>query len=157
MGLLAFCWSERTYLSFPLRLSQQRSASHTRMGYLEVRNADSWQGACEDLVAQLSDLGFHAGQIYAIDVHNNGPDEDAIISAHWHSDPVGCDDNKCHIDFEILNDNDDWNAHYDWADERVKELRGDGKRIIGLTHTINTDNRGVTVLWYEHHNPYAFL
>ena len=59
------------------------------MGYTEIRNGDSWQGACEDMVNAINDLGFHPGQIYSIDVHNNGPDEDCIISAHWHSDPVG--------------------------------------------------------------------
>merc|ERR1712183_696321 len=140
-----------------LHIATDTKITLTEMGYLEVRNGDSWQGACEDLVSQLSELGFHAGQIYAIDVHCNNPDEDAIISAHWHGDPLGCDDNKCHIDFEILNDNDSWDSHYSWADERVAELKGDGKRIIGLTHTINCDDRGVTVLWYEHHNPYKFL
>merc|ERR1711936_1543387 len=76
---------------------------------------------------------------------------------HGIRDPVGEDDNKCHVDFEILNDNDDWSVHYEWADERVAELRGDGKRVINLTHTINTESRGVTVLFYEHHNPYQFL
>merc|ERR1712062_84098 len=128
----------------------------TTMGFIEVRS-HAWQDGCEDLVNQLRELGFHAGQIYAIDVHNNGPDEEAIISAHWIGDPVGEDDKKCHVDFEILNDNDDWSVHYEWADERVAELRGDGKRVINLTHTINTESRGVTVLFYEHHNPYQFL
>merc|ERR1712072_288469 len=93
-----------------------------RMGYLEIRNEDSWQGACEDLVNQIHELGFHPGQIYAIDVHNNG-----------------------------------WDTHYQWADDRVSDLKGDGKRIIALSHTINCSDRGVTVLWYEHHNPYKFL
>merc|ERR1712072_81844 len=127
------------------------------MGYLEVRHSGSWQGACEDLVAQLKELGFCAGQIYSIDAHNNGPDEDAIVSAHWHGDPLGCDDNTCHLEFEIVNDNDSWDAHYQWADSRVGELKADGKKIVGLTHTINCENRGVTILWYEHHNPYKYL
>merc|ERR1712062_396128 len=65
----------------------------TTMGFIEVRS-HAWQDGCEDLVNQLRELGFHAGQIYAIDVHNNGPDEEAIISAHWIGDPVGCDDNN---------------------------------------------------------------
>merc|ERR1712183_671216 len=130
---------------------------HTRMGYLEVRNSHAWQACCEDLVAQLKELGFCAGQIYAIDVHCNNPDEDAIISAHWHDDPIGCDNNQCELEFEILNDNDDWSVHYDWCDERARALREERKRIIGVSHTINCDNRGVTVIFYEHHNPYKFL
>ena len=43
-------------------------------------------------------------------VHNNGPDEEAIISAHWHGEPVGCGHHMAlsSISFDILNDNDDW-------------------------------------------------
>merc|ERR1712042_45972 len=129
------------------------TSDNVKMGYLEIRS-HAWQAACEEIQNQLRELGFLAGQIYAIDVHNNGPDEEAIISAHWHDDPIGCDNNTCHVDFEILNDNDDWSVHYDWADERSRALRAEGKRIIGLTHTINTENRGVTVMFSEHHNPY---
>merc|ERR1712221_45315 len=43
---------------------------HIIMGYLEIRS-HAWQPACEDIVAQLQELGFCSGQIYAIDVHNN--------------------------------------------------------------------------------------
>ena len=59
------------------------------MGHTEVRNEESWQAALEEMVERLKELGFCAGQIYSIDVHNNGPDVDCIVSAHWHGEPVG--------------------------------------------------------------------
>jgi len=126
------------------------------MGFLEVR-ADTWQGACEEMVNKLKDLGFCAGQIYAVDVHNNGPDEEAIVSAHWHGEPLGCEANTCHLEFEMLNDQEPWDTHYQWVDDRVNELKGSQKRIVAVSHSVNADNHGVTVLFYEHHNPYKFL
>jgi hypothetical protein len=125
--------------------------------HLEVRNADSWVGACDALVAQLKELGFCAGQIYSIDVHNNGPDDDAIISAHYHGQPLGAVDNTCHVEYEIKNDSSSWTDHYTWCDERVAAARADGKKIIGVSHSISMDNNGVSVVWYEQVNPYKFL
>ena len=43
---------------------------------------------------------------------------------------LGCDSNQCSLEFEILNDNDSWDTHYNWADERVRELKGTHKVLV---------------------------
>merc|ERR1712080_232203 len=122
----------------------------TTMGYLEVRQGGAWEGVLEELLRQLKELGFDTGQIWNIDIHNNGPDEDGIASAHWRGDPVGPDDNHSHIEFELKNDEDGWDAHYSWADERADHYRNHGKRVISITHTMNSGDRGVTAVLIEH-------
>ena len=49
-----------------------------------------------------------------------------------------------------------WDDHYKWADQRVKELKNEGKKIISLTH-LTVGEFPLSVLWFEHHNPYKFL
>ena len=61
------------------------------------------------------------------------------------------------MEYEIKNDTEDWEAHYTWADERVAAVRGEGKRVIGVTHSISHENKGVSVVWFEQNNPYKFL
>ena len=58
------------------------------MGYIESRSKD-YHAACRDIVDKLKVLGFCAGQVFSINVHNNNPDGDAIVCAHWHAEPVG--------------------------------------------------------------------
>lgn len=127
------------------------------MGYTEVRHAESWEDGITNLINKLKELGFNAGQVYSIDCHNNAADGEAIISAHWHGEPVGGENNKCDIAFEMVNNEQAWDEHYKWADQRVQELRKEGKRVIALSHCNNTGDYGISVLFFEHHNPYQFL
>ena len=120
------------------------------MGFFEVRHAGSWQGACEDLVAQLKQRGFYKGQVWSIDAHVNDPDGEAIISVHWNGEPAGSYNNQAFIDFEILNDTNSWDQHYRWGDQRADQLRRSGKRVISLTHSNNCGGRGLTIIFFEH-------
>merc|ERR1712062_821216 len=120
------------------------------MGYLEVRHAGSWNGACQDIVAKLKQYGFYKGQIWGVDAHVNDPNGDAIISVHWSGQPSGPYNNQAYLDYEMLNDNNSWDQHYKWGDNRADELRRAGKRIISLTHSNNCSDRGVSIIWFEH-------
>merc|ERR1712126_50258 len=88
----------------------------TNMGYLKVTQPGDWIPVLEQMVKQLQQQGFHRGQIYSIDVHNNGPDADGIVSAHWTGQPVGYG-GTAYIGFELLNDTNSWHNHYSWASE----------------------------------------
>ena len=121
----------------------------SKMGYLEVRHSGSWEGACQDLVNQLKQRGFYKGQIWAIDAHVNDPNGEAIISVHWCGEPAGPYNNQAHIAYEMLNDQNDWDQHYRWGDQRAESLRMQGRRIVSLTHSNNCGNRGLTILFYE--------
>lgn len=114
-------------------------------GYHEVRKP-SYTDACDEMVTKLKNM-TECGQVYSIDVHNNGPTTDAIISAHWHLFPHGAA--NCTIHYEIRNEECAWNDHYQWAGARAEQLRAEDNRIISITNTFNSGNRGVTILFYE--------
>ena len=42
----------------------------------------SWNDAADGIISKLKNNGVKKGQIISIDAHNNGPDGDAIFSAH---------------------------------------------------------------------------
>ena len=69
---------------------------------------------------------------------------------------VGCDSNTCLVDFELMEEESTWDDHYKWADQRVVELKNEGKKMISLTH-LTVGEFPLSVLWFEHHNPYKFL
>jgi hypothetical protein len=104
--------------------------------WLEVR-AGTWNAAADAIIARLKEHGVERGQIVSIDAHNNGPDEQAIFSAHfsksWQS--------KGALDIVYTAQN---TADYGWLTFYNNAASGvDTTDLIGITASCNTGGRGV--------------
>jgi hypothetical protein len=103
---------------------------------VEVRSG-TWNGAADGIIAKLKEAGVKRGQIVTIDAHNNGPDEDAIFSAHF----VRGWPSKGDLDIQYTVQN---TADYGWATFYNNAVRGvDTTDLIGITASCNTGGGGV--------------
>lgn len=50
--------------------------------YAEARGG-TWKEAADRIIARITYMGAKQGQVFSIDAHNNGPEEEAIFSALW--------------------------------------------------------------------------
>jgi len=72
------------------------------MKYLESRSG-SWNGAANGIIEKLKINGVKKGQVLSIDAHNNGPNGDAIFSAHYSKDLT--DMGELDILYKVMNNN----------------------------------------------------
>lgn len=121
----------------PTLLSEDFSQSqHPAFGWVEVR-AGSWNGAADQIISKLKYAGVKRGQIVSIDAHNNGPDADAIFSAHFARDWQSQGD----LDITYTAQN---TADYGWATFYSRAVAyADVTDIISITSSCNEHGRGV--------------
>lgn len=110
--------------------------------WVEAR-AGSWNGAANGVIAKLKAAGVKRGQIVSIDAHNNGPDGDAIFSAHYSTAYPSNGD--LDITYSVQN-----TASYGWAtfyNKANADAEEDLTDLIGITSSINEKGRAVTYVF----------
>lgn len=114
--------------------------------WLEARDG-SWNGAADAIIQKLVEAGVKRGQIACIDAHNNGPDEEAIFSAHFSKSlPDGGD---LQITYDVQNTAEyNWETFYNTALDQAKVVPT--ADIISITSSCNSGGAAVTYVFkYE--------
>ena len=114
--------------------------------YTEVRNDKYWNGAADDIIARLKELGVQQGQVISIDGHNNGNKEAAILSAMWDDTIEG--GGPLSIGYYSQNDTYAWSEFYANAAGYVYTVRPEN--LISITGSCNEDGRAVLYVFYYH-------
>ena len=114
--------------------------------YTEVRNDKTWDGAADDIIEKLRELGVQQGQIISIDAHNNGYGEAAIMSAMWDDTVEG--KGPLNIGYYVQNKNTAWEKLYANATSYVSTVRSEN--LISITGSCNEDDRAVLYVFYYH-------
>jgi len=103
--------------------------------------AGSWNKAADEIIQKLESAGVQRGQVLQIDAHNNGPDADAIFSAHYCLDMTGR--GELGIKYSRTNSDEEWRCHYEKANEACEH-----KSVINITGSCNTGGRNVYYVFY---------
>lgn len=110
--------------------------------WVEARGS-SWDSAANGVIAKLKAAGVKRGQVVNIDAHNNGPDGDAIFSAHYSLSYPSLGD----LSIEYTRENtasQGWAGFYDHA---CAEASKDTTDLISITSSINEAGRAVTYVF----------
>jgi len=120
-----------------------RADAHVQ--FVEAR-AKSWNAAASAVIAKLLEQDVTSGQVLWIDAHNNGPDEDAIFSAHY-SRRLPATGGR--IEYESQNGKYGWRKFYDNAANHIAFHNLTKADIKGLTGSCNCDGRSVMYVFYS--------
>ncbi|XP_063688756.1 uncharacterized protein LOC134821876 [Bolinopsis microptera] len=121
--------------------------------HCEVRDND-WNGAAERIISELENKGAKAGQIIAIDAHNNAATGQAIFSAWWNESLPNFGDLNGYMMKEGINNLNSWEAQAIEARDFITNLQsvGNGKtiKVFSFTSCINNFvlSYGVTYTFY---------
>jgi len=118
------------------------AASTSDFEWVEAR-ASNWNGAANAVIAKLTAAGVKRGQIISIDAHNNGPNGDAIFSAHYSKSYPS--DGDLHIVYSDQN-----TASYGWAgfyNNAIADAQEDVTDLISITSSNNAGGRAVTYVF----------
>mmetsp|Transcript_3440 Transcript_3440/g.11374 ORF Transcript_3440/g.11374 Transcript_3440/m.11374 type:complete len:311 (+) Transcript_3440:80-1012(+) len=110
--------------------------------WVEARGS-SWDSAADGVIARLKAAGVKRGQIVNIDAHNNGPDGDAIFSAHYSLSLRSLGD----LNIEYSRENTASQGWADFYDHACAEASKDITDHISITSSINEAGRGVTYVF----------
>jgi len=118
--------------------------------WVEARGS-SWDSAANGVIAKLRAAGVKRGQIVNIDAHNNGPDGDAIFSAHYSLSYPSLGE----LSVEYSRENtasQGWAGFYNHA---CAEASKDVTDLISITGSINTAGRAVMYV-FKYASPAEF-
>mmetsp|Transcript_20882 Transcript_20882/g.46011 ORF Transcript_20882/g.46011 Transcript_20882/m.46011 type:complete len:322 (-) Transcript_20882:143-1108(-) len=107
--------------------------------WLEARG-DNWTQAADSIIEKLANAGVQRGQIVSIDAHNNGPDDQAIFSAHYNPSALGF--GNASIKYSLQNTD-----AYGWAQFYTNATRSATADLIGITSSSNTRSSAVTFVF----------
>ena len=126
--------------------TEDSSLKLTNVEFVESR-AESWDEAANEIISQLKEAEVQRGQILSIDAHNNGPDEEAIFSAHYCKALPA----KGALDLEYKQENTDaqgWEAFYQAAATHAEENTADRSDLVAITASINSGGSSVMYTFY---------
>ena len=127
--------------------TEDSSLKLTNVEFVESR-AKSWDEAANEIISQLKEAEVQRGQILSIDAHNNGPDEEAIFSAHY-CKALPAERALDHDDRSILSykrentASQDWDAFYATAARNAEENTADRSDLVAITASINKGGSSV--------------
>ncbi|XP_063681703.1 uncharacterized protein LOC134816680 [Bolinopsis microptera] len=105
--------------------------------HCEVRERN-WEEAAEKIIGELKDKGAKAGQIIAIDAHNNGATGQAIFSAWWNESLDNLGDLNGYMMKEGINNLNSWEAQAIEARENItNKSAGNTIKVFSFTSCYN--------------------
>jgi len=106
-------------------------------------HADSWNGAATGVLAALVEAGVQRGQVLSIDAHNDGPDGDAVFTAHFCRGLQGC--GRLALTFQCsANEDAEWAS----LESRVAE-ESTGRELVSTTGSSNCSGRVVMYAFWH--------
>ncbi|XP_063681649.1 uncharacterized protein LOC134816642 [Bolinopsis microptera] len=149
---------EMLELTLNANLNARKHREKQIIKHCEVRD-HSWSDAAAKIISELEDKGAKAGQIIAIDAHNNDQDGWAIFSAWWNESLPEFGDLKGYMMKEGINNRDSWKEQAIKARDSIAE-KSDGKEMIkvfSFTSSINELMLGVTYTFYAKDKVVSFI
>jgi endonuclease/exonuclease/phosphatase family metal-dependent hydrolase len=134
ISITGSCNSNRGKILFVFFYVAKEAAHTVAIQHVEARG-NSWNGAAAGIVRALAEKGIKSGQVLCVDAHNEGPDEDAIFSAHYSTElpPTG----DFTLSFEAQNATYPWNRFYDNAASQIEDRNLKKEDIVGITGSCN--------------------
>ena len=111
--------------------------------FIEVRSGD-WNLAADDVIQCLTSRGVQQNQLLWIDAHNNGPNEEAIMSAYWDHNIKG--EGPLDISYYGQNNTFPWPDLYTNASIFVSNMHP--KNLVSITASCNCNGKGVLYVFY---------
>lgn len=141
-GLMACVYTNQGPSSLAMHFQKPVELTALPIEWVEAR-AGSWNGGADAVIQRLKDAGVARGQIISIDAHNNGPNDDAIFSAHFcKSYP-----SQGALDLTYTSQN---TADYGWAtfySNANNDASGDMADLVSITSSTNENGRAVTYVF----------
>lgn len=123
--------------------------------YCSVRGS-TWEGAATNIIDELESNGAKAGQLIAIDGHNNSKEDQAIYAAFWNNSLPALGDltRDNYLKRVTKNDMDSWSDHYQFARHHIQTENYKNPLVVfGATSSVNSGfitwlPNGVTTVFY---------
>jgi len=113
--------------------------------FVECR-AYEWNSCADAIISKLKEKGVKKGQLLWIDAHNNGPQNEAIMSAFW-DDAVKGENSPLDISFHVKNSCDSWYEFYEDASQVLATLPPEN--VISVTASCNYGGSAVMFVFYH--------
>ena len=140
---LTGCCNQKGRSVFYAFIQFPSQGSDNLVRYVESRSG-SWNGAADGVIGALVANGAKQGQLLSIDAHNNGENEDAILSAFW--DPSLPSTGPLAIGYKGFNAKCGWRTFYDNVVAECNKMNR--KDLVSITGSINCSDSSVMYVFY---------
>jgi len=127
---------------------QKLSGNDRQKIWFSHETSFSYETAANKVIAKMINDGAKAGQIIAIDVHNNDNRGDARFCAFFNRGLSSRGDLNNMIQFKGKNDTDSWLDHYKWASNVIYNSETT-LNTHSITSCCNYGGNGVTYVFIE--------